>query len=106
MFSWRNFSDGGVRIRLLGHDVRLLKILMFNINIFNNHTVLLISLVNRRYMGFYVYNRNEPIEIFLFSSLSFVSYIAVEKSVWSYVTFDRWLTNSTLASTWEYAIIK
>lgn len=44
----RNFSDDDGRIRLLGHDVRLLKILMFNINIFNSHRVLLVPLVNRR----------------------------------------------------------
>lgn len=104
MFSWRNFSDG-MRIRLLGHDVRLLKILMFNINIFNGHTVLLVPLVNRRHMGFCVITEMNPLK---YSSLSFfrILYSSRKKNVWSDVTFDRWLANSTLASTWEYAIIK
>lgn len=53
-----NFSDGGVRIRLLGHDVRLLKISMFNINIFNGHRVLLVPLVNRQHMGFHITETN------------------------------------------------
>lgn len=76
MISWRNISDGGVRIRLLGHNVRLLKILMFNINIFNGHTV---PLVNRRHMGFCVITEMNPLKYSPF--LSFVSYIAVEKKV-------------------------